>query len=300
MVTSKNYNEAYDKLIRRKNFIDTALEEGYNPGSGSYTVPVGHSNDYTAAITQANLFRRYGTVLTTNTADGLIQKVASTADASIVEETKAYPEDGDTFDKLNFHSYKLAALSKLHNNFLSDFHFDIEGYLNNEFSRRFGRAEENRFLNGTGKTEPTGLLITAETGVTAAGSTTVTADEIIALYLSVKPEYRQNGVWLMNDETALALRTLKDSAGNYLWRSTDDTIFGKPVECTQYMPNISSRSLPIAFGDLSYYWILIRQPLAIKILTELFIRENMTGYAANERLDGMLIRPEAVKVIKMP
>lgn len=300
MVTSRNYNEAYNNLIRRKNTANNALEEGMDSSSGSYLIPIGHEKDYTAAITRENLFRRYGTVINTPSTDGLIQTVVSTAEASITEESQAFPQDGDTFNRLNFHSYKLATLSKLSNTFLSDFHFDAESYLNNEFARRFGRAEENLFLNGSGRKEPTGLLTSAETGVTAAASASISTDEIIALYLSVKPEYRKNGVWIMNDETALFLRTLKDSAGNYLWRSTDDTIFGKPVVCTPYMSNIGSGTIPITFGDLSYYWILIRQPISVKVLTELYVHEGMTGYAAHERLDGMLIRTEAVKTIEIP
>lgn len=117
--------------------------------------------------------------------DGVIQTVISTAEASITEESQAFPQDGDTFNRLNFHSYKLATLSKLPNTFLSDFHFDAESYLNKEFSRRFGRAEENIFLNGTGSKKATGLLTTAETGVTAADSASFNADEVIALYLSL-------------------------------------------------------------------------------------------------------------------
>ena len=39
---------------------------------------------------------------------------------------------------------------------------------------------------------------------------------MVKLYFSVKPEYRKNGVWMMNDETALTLRTLKDADGNYV------------------------------------------------------------------------------------
>ena len=300
MVTSRNYIEAYNNLIRRKNTANNALEEGMDSSSGSYLIPIGHEKDYTAAITRENLFRRFGTVINAPSTDGLIQTVVSTAEASITEESQAFPQDGDTFNRLNFHSYKLATLSKLSNTFLSDFHFDAESYLNNEFARRFGRAEENLFLNGSGRKEPTGLLTSAETGVTATDSVSINADEIIALYLSLKPEYRKNGVWIMNDETALFLRTLKDSAGNYLWRNTDDTIFGKPVVCTPYMPNIASGTIPIAFGDLSYYWILIRQTLSVKVLTELYVHEGMTGYAAHERLDGMLIRTEAVKTIEIP
>ena len=103
----------------------------------------------------------------------------------------------------------------------------------------------------------------------------------------------------MNDETALILRKLKDSDGNYLWNQANDTILSKPVVISNYMPSCASGSTPIAFGDLSYYWILERQPLSVKVLSELYARENRTGYAAFERIDGKLIRPETVKLLKL-
>ena len=51
--------------------------------------------------------------------------------------------------------------------------------------------------------------------------------------------------------------------------------------------------------NLSYFWILERQPLSVKVLTELYARENLTGYAAYERIDGKLIRPEAIQLLKI-
>ena len=66
-----------------------------------------------------------------------------------------------------------------------------------------------------------------------------------------------------------------------------------------YMPDIAADSIPVAFGDLSYFWILERQPLSVKILTELYSRENLTGYAAYERINGRLIRPEAVQLLSI-
>ena len=65
------------------------------------------------------------------------------------------------------------------------------------------------------------------------------------------------------------------------------------------MPDIAAGSIPVAFGDFSYFWILERQPLSVKILTELYSRENLTGYVAYERIDGRLIRPEAVQLLSI-
>lgn len=56
----------------------------------------------------------------------------------------------------------------------------------------------------------------------------------------------------MNDETAFYLRTLKDANGNYLYNSVDDTILGKPVYYSNYMPSIESGKAPVAFGDFSF------------------------------------------------
>ena len=66
-----------------------------------------------------------------------------------------------------------------------------------------------------------------------------------------------------------------------------------------YMPDIAAGSIPVAFGDLYYFWILERQPLSVKILTELYSRKNLTGYTAYERIDGRLIRPEAVQLLSI-
>ena len=86
----------------------------------------------------------------------------------------------------------------------------------------------------------------------------ISYDEIIKLYLSVDKKYRKHGTWLMNDETALALRTLKDSAGNYLWKESDETIFSKPVQIVDSMPSIGKGQKVIAFGDFSNYWLVQR------------------------------------------
>lgn len=53
------------------------------------------------------------------------------------------------------------------------------------------------------------------------------------------------------------------------------------------------------FGDLSYVWFLERQPLSLKVLSELYANENATGYAAFERMDCKLIRPEAVALLSI-
>lgn len=103
----------------------------------------------------------------------------------------------------------------------------------------------------------------------------------------------------MNDETALYLRSLKDSTGNYLWRGNADSLLGRPVFITEFMPFINAGAKPVAFGDFSYYWIAQRKNISVKTLTEKFTLYGQIGYLAFEFLDGRMTRPEAVKALRI-
>ena len=77
------------------------------------------------------------------------------------------------------------------------------------------RQRENRKVKHH-EEMPTGILDKengAQVGVT---DDAITFDNIISLYFPLDTEYRKNTTWLMNDETALTLRLLKDENGNYL------------------------------------------------------------------------------------
>ena len=165
----------------------------------------------------------------------------------------------------------------------------------------FAAAEENACINGNGVTQPVGILHTehgAETGVTVAG-TAIGFDDITALYFSLKPEYRSNGSWLMNDNTAFALRRIKDSCGNPIWRHSDDTLFGKPVVISRFMPDAAAGAKPIAFGDFSFYWLFERGSAFIKSLNEMYAVQEQAGFICSKHIDGKLVRAEAVKVLEV-
>ena len=55
----------------------------------------------------------------------------------------------------------------------------------------------------------------------------------------------------------------------------------------------------IAFGDYSYYNIGDRGSRSFAELRELFAGNGMIDYLAKERVDGKLILPEAVQILKL-
>lgn len=76
-------------------------------------------------------------------------------------------------------------------------------------------------------------------------------------------------------------------------------MLGYKVYTSAYFPVPSPGKAAVAFGDFSYYNIGDRGSRSIAELKELFAGNGMVGFVAKERVDGKLVLPEAVKLLKM-
>ena len=306
---SKNYVKSFWNAMRQKIVtpdILNALQEGTD-SEGGYLVPDEFEHTLVEALEQENIFRQLAHVINTASGDRKIPVVASKGTASWVDEEGTITDSDDAFGQVSIGAYKLGTLIKVSNELLNDSVFDLEAYISKEFARRIGNKEEDAFFNGNGTGKPVGIFNStggAQTGVTAASSSAVTADEIIDLFYSLGSPYRKNAVWVLNDATVKAVRKLKDGSGNYLWQpaltsGTPDVLLGRPVYTSAYVPTIASGAKVIAFGDFNYYWIADRQGRVFKKLNELYAATDQTGFVATQRVDGKLILPEAIKVLQM-
>ncbi len=283
-----------------------ALQEGTD-SEGGYLVPDEFERTLVEALEEENVFRTLAHVIKTSSGDRKIPVVASKGTASWVDEEGAYTESDDAFSQVSIGAYKLGTMIKVSEELLADSVFDLEAYISKEFARRIGAREEESFFNGDGKGKPLGILAAkdgAEVGVTAASATAITADEVIDLFYSLKAPYRKNAVWVLNDATVKQIRKLKDSTGQYLWQpslvaGTPDTILGRPVKTSAFMPTAAAGAKTIAFGDFKYYWIADRQGRTFKKLSELYAANGQVGFMGTQRVDGKLILPEAIKVLQM-
>lgn len=306
---SKTYVKSFWNAMRQKIVtpdILNALQEGTD-SEGGYLVPDEFEHTLVEALEQENIFRQLAHVINTASGDRKIPVVASKGTASWVDEEGTITDSDDAFGQASIGAYKLGTLIKVSNELLNDSVFDLEAYISKEFARRIGNKEEDAFFNGNGTGKPVGIFNStggAQTGVTAASSSAVTADEIIDLFYSLGSPYRKNAVWVLNDATVKAVRKLKDGNGNYLWQpaltsGTPDVLLGRPVYTSAYVPTIASGAKVIAFGDFNYYWIADRQGRVFKKLNELYAATDQTGFVATQRVDGKLILPEAIKVLQM-
>lgn len=299
-VFTEDYRDSFKDYVKTKRAVDSILEKGQT-GYGAYRLPLMTESALRSELQNESIFRQLATVYEVrDSRNSLIAKYTGDV-ASWVDENDGIEID-DAMADFTTHvidCHKLGTFFSFTSDFLMDAQFNTEQYIVKRLGKVFGRAENDAFINGNGKNKPTGIL--AENGGAQIGVTTeaITYDDVIKLYFSAKPEYRKRGVWFMNDETAVVLRTLKDKNGNYLWNSTNDTILGKPVVHCEYMPSIGAGTKPIAFGDFSFYTIVVREGVSLKILTETMPDYNDVGYLSYEFLDGKLARPEAIKVLQL-
>lgn len=299
------YKRAFWNSMRNKNSyeIQNALSIGTD-SEGGYLVPDEYEKKLVEALEDEVFFRSLATVIKTSSGDRKIPIVTSKGEAAWIDEGGQFPESDDSFGQTSIGAHKLATMIKVSDELLNDSVFNIEQYISKEFGRRIGTKEEEAFFIGDGTGKPIGIFNKtggADVGVTAA-TISITFDDVMDLYYSLRAPYRNKATWLLNDSTVKAIRKLKDGNGNYIWQPSvregePDRILNRPYRTSIYVPELAAGNRVMAFGDYSYYWIADRQGRSFKRLNELFATTGQVGFLASERVDGKLILSEAVKTL---
>lgn len=284
----------------RSNFkrVSNILQEGVD-AEGGYLVPEEYDHRLIDTLAEENIMRRLATIITTS-GEHKINIAATKPAASWIEEGGALTFGDATFSQILLDAHKLHVAIKVTEELLYDNAFNLEGYILDQFGKALANAEEDAFLNGDGTGKPLGLF--AETGGgTVAGTLTaaIKSDDMLDLVYALKRPYRKQASFIMNDKTLSSLRKLKDNNGAYIWQPSyqagePDRVLGYAVHTSAYAPEDA-----IAFGDYKYYNIGDRGTRSFAELRELFAGNGMIGYVAKERVDGKLILPEAVQILKL-
>lgn len=303
-------SEAYKQAMLtalRTNFrqVSNVLSEGVD-ANGGYLVPEEYDHRLIDILDEENVMRKLGTRITTS-GEHKINIAATKPAAAWIEEGGALTFGDATFDQIILDAHKLHVAIKVTEELLYDNAFNLENYIMQQFGKALANAEEDAFINGTGTGQPLGILAAtggADVGVMAKSATAITADELIDLIYSLKRPYRKSAAFLLNDQTLAAIRKLKDNYGQYLWQPSlqagePDRILGYAAYTSPYFPAVAAGKPAVAFGDFSYYNIGDRGTRSFAELKELFAGNGMVGFVAKERVDGKLVLPEAVKLLKM-
>ena len=295
----KGYAQDLLKAMR-SNFkqVTNLLQEGVD-ADGGYLVPEEYDKRIIDVLTEDNIMRGLATTITTS-GEHKINIAATKPAAAWIEEGGALVFSDATFGQTLLDAHKLHVAIKITEELLYDNAFNLENYIITEFGKAMANAEEDAFLNGDGKGKPLGLF--AETGGGTVANTLTAAiksDDVLDLVYALKRPYRKTAKFILNDQTLLSLRKLKDNNGAYMWQPSyqagePDKLLGYSVYTSAYAPKTL-----ISFGDYSYYNIGDRGTRSMQELRELFAGNGMIGYVVKERVDGKLILPEAVQILKL-
>ena len=243
--------------------------------------------------------------------------------AKWVTEREDRPQD-TARPELIKHSYGVAELYAAPiatRHLLDDAATDIASWLINNATHDFAETEGEAFMTGDGADgSPRGLLdyptapekdFTREWGnfqyvpSGASPDDTKLADALIKLVATLRRPYKGNAAFLMNSNTAIRLRQIKDGNGRYLWAPTGNLIegiehplLGQRVEIDESMADIGANTLPIAFGDFRQGYVIVDRQ-GVRINRDELTQKGRIVFDVYKRVGGGAGDFNAIKFLKI-
>ena len=247
-----------------------------------------------------------GIVTLLNTASGEDIKVpvestrpAATAIAEATQITALDP----TFSSITLKSQKVAVLTKVSRELLTDSGIDLVGYLGRTLGTSVGIKGNSLLTVGTGTTEAKGIVAASGAGVT--GSTAVsgafTADNLIDLAHSVDGAYVRRGAgWMMRRSSMGSLRKLKDTAGQYLYVpaasvGVADSFMGFPIYENPDVVATATSAKSVLFGWFGSYHVRQVGGIEVARSDDAYFDTDEVGFRVTMRVWGDLGQSGAVK-----
>ena len=247
------------------------------------------------------------TLITTASGEDIKVPVESTRPAAtaIAEATAITPLD-PTFTSLTLKAQKVAVLTKVSRELLTDSGINLEAYLGRALGVSLGIKVNNLLTVGTGTVEPNGIMTAAGSGVAGTSTTGVfTADNLIDLAHSVDGAYaRMGAVWMMRRATMGSVRKLTD-AGGYIYQpaatvGVPDTLLGFPIVENPDVAAVGSAARSVGFGWAGSYHTRVVGGIEIARSDDAYFNTDEIGFRATIRVWGDLGQSGAFKYFKAP
>lgn len=270
---------------------------------GGFTVPKSFASSVIEKLNKETLMRKISSVISTSSTTQ-IPVEATRPEFKWLAEAAAFSEANATFSKIELNAHKCGGVIKLSTEILEDSSIDIESYIRNKMYDALSDLEEQAFLNGTGTNQPTGVCNGLTASVTTATQTTIKYEEVLDLYYALAKSYRANAVFIVSDSFEKQLRLIKDGNGLPIWQpalsaGAPNTLLGRPIYTSEFLPAVAKDAMPAIFGDFSYYQIADRGGISLQRLNELYAINGQIGLLIQKRVDAKLTLADAVKALKM-
>lgn len=223
---------------------------------------------------------------------------------SKVAEAGPVIEGEPRFDQVQLDAYKYAQYTQISRELVEDGVLDIESLIGAVLGRNIANFMGYDLTLGTGTAEPRGVrtLVPAGNKVsTAAGGLwdTTDFDKFFDVIGKLKPGYRRNGKWLVNDSSTFTLRKLK-MGSVYAWEpnlqvaGAPDTFLGYPLLTDPNIPVAATNAgVTAIFGDFSAYYVRLVKDVRVEWSMEFAWVNDLLSVKAVMRADGDAIDDDA-------
>ena len=183
---------------------------------------------------------------------------------------------------------------------LQDSQIDIEALINKRLRERIGRSQNSYFTNGSGVSQPKGLITASTVGKVGSAGKVITYDDLVDLQESVDDAYKIDGMsWMMTQQLRAEVRKMKDANGRPIWMPSydagigapqDELLLGERLVINSHMakPGLSAKTL--AYGAMGKY--VIRDVMEISLFRfadSAFTIKGQVGFLAWARAGGNLM-----------
>ncbi|CAB4158672.1 COG4653 Predicted phage phi-C31 gp36 major capsid-like protein [uncultured Caudovirales phage] len=306
---TNEYHQAYKSFMRgsddasvmntltnaKKAAFKTMTEATNN--DGGFTVPTTVNREIVAKRDEMSLLGQFGfTRVTTESWKHIMPSQSTKATPGIVAEgVTATASEPNLANSKTIQLYKDTLEFALSDELLADTSSNLESFIQTEIARAMAVSSNNYIINGSGSSQPYGLL-TRVTNTTAFSASAITNAQIIALSTDVAGEYLTNGEagFIMQNSTWGALKTLDLTNYNRI-TSTDNgvrRVEGWPVALSAQIPAIGTGNKSIIFGNFAYYAFCERAS-GVQIERWRDIRKGLTYVVASWRYGGDVTQIEA-------
>lgn len=254
------------------------------------------------------LARLAGHSFVSNSRDPSVISHASEVGANWVSEVGARPvTDTPKIETKVVTMGELYANPTVTQRFFDDADMDVEGWLLQSMVHAFADKENAAFVSGDGQNKPTGLLSEpythgqatsskatyVKTGKSGGFTTNNPTDKLLDAMFKVPGQYRANAAWLMNANSQSRVRKLRDPLGNYIWTPSavidqPANLFGHPVYDEPNMPDFSSNSVPIVFGDFERAYLIARRPQT-QLIRDPYSQKPLIQFYATRHVGGRVV-----------
>jgi HK97 family phage major capsid protein len=243
---------------------------------------------------------------TINTADGdtlVVPFNAMDSVSALTAEGATITEDDPTISSVSLAAYKYALSVQASYEAIQDGPTNLTASIEHTLGEALGAAIEPILCAGTGTGQPLGYSVGFGTGTTVASATAVTMDELLAHRTSIAPAYRKNAAWVMNDATAVAILSLKDSNNAYLLKPASAGVaswdlWGQPVVIDNNLPTMATGTESIAYGDFKRgFMVRVAGPVRVERSDDFAFTSDLSTWRAAIRIDSAVVDSGAVKMV---